>query len=57
MLISGAAYPAARKLFQSTYKHNIATLDQKVNFYFCILAMLSLHVSKRKNPETFASGF
>ena len=46
MLISGAAYPAARKLSQSTYKYNIAFLDLEVKHYF-----------KRKNPETFAPGF
>lgn len=47
---------AARKLFQSTYKHNIATLNRKVNHYFCILAMLSLHVLETKKPRSFILG-
>ena len=57
MLISGATYPVARKLFQSTYKHNIATKKQKVNFYFRIAAMLFLHGLEKKNPGVWFPGF
>ena len=58
MSISDRVYlaRAARKLFQSTYKHNIATLNRKVNHYFCILAMLSLHVLETKKPRSFILG-
>lgn len=42
---------------QSTYKHNIATLKQEVNFYFCRVAMLFLHVLEKKTPEFLAQGF
>ena len=58
MSISDRVYlaRAAGKLFQSTYKHNIATLKQKVNFYFCIAAMLFLHTLETKKPRSFILG-
>lgn len=58
MSISDRVYlaRAAGKLFQSTYKHNIATLNRKVNYYFRIAAMLFLHTLETKKPRSFILG-
>ena len=60
MSISDRVYlaRAAGKLFQSTYKHNIATLNRKVNYYFLHSCYVIFAYSRNEEaPKFYPRGF
>lgn len=56
MLISGAAYPAARKLCSINLQTQYSDSELESQLLFLHICY-ALNATQKKNPETFASGF